>query len=313
MEIVRKARTALFTDHGRRKAVNIARTWKLKHSEFREGKPVVYKLKDGRSFVVHPEDALSMQIFLEQSYEALETAFCSSYAEKGDYVMDLGANVGYFTALLSGLVGKDGAVFSFEPGVKTIAKLERTKELLGLANVDLNNLAAGERSGICRFAQSLTGMDQHQHVAKPDDDMGKFATVEMPMASVDDFVKNKKIPNTKLSMIKCDVEANELQVLRGAATILGGESSPAWLLEVRIRDRDGNTMLSTARQVLELFKGYKAFFASLGEEKLYPMEQLEPMLPELINIFAFPQKGAFAGRLKSARIQSWLRQFGLNA
>jgi FkbM family methyltransferase len=312
MRLVRKARAALFTNHGRRKAVNIARSWKLNHSEFRDGKPVVYKLKDGRAFVVHPDDALSMQIFLEQSYEGLETAFCCSYAEQGDFAMDLGANVGYFTALLSRLVGKDGAVFSLEPGAKTFAKLECTKKLLGLANADLNRVAVGEHSGVCRFAQSLTDMDQHQHIAKPDDDGGKFAAVEMPMTNLDDFVKNKKIPNNKLSMIKCDVETNELQVLRGAAGVLGGDSSPAWLLEVRMRHKMGNTMLPTARQVLELFKGHKAFFAILGEEKLYPMEQLEPMLPELINIFAFPLKGAFANRLKSVRIQSWLRQFGIN-
>jgi FkbM family methyltransferase len=311
MNILSKARTAIFTDHGRRKAINIVRAWKLNHSEFRDGKPVVYKLKDGRPFLVHPEDALSMQIFLDQSYEGLETAFCNSYAKAGDFVMDLGANVGYFTALLSGLVGSSGAVFAFEPGSKTFAKLERTKELLGLANVDLNCLAVSDQSGVCKFAQSLTGMDQHQHIVRPDEESGNFSMVEMPSTSLDDFVKAKNIPNQKLSLIKCDVEANELQVLRGAQTILNCESPPAWLTEVRIRKRNGAVMLPGARQVIELFQGCKTYFAPLGEEKLYPMDQLEPLMPELINIFAFPLKGIHAGRLESPRIQSWKQQFGL--
>src|SRR5580700_7501265 len=47
----------------------------------------------------------------------------------GDYVIDGGANIGFFTVLLSKLVGLDGHVLAFEPGQNNFFKLQENVKL----------------------------------------------------------------------------------------------------------------------------------------------------------------------------------------
>ena len=65
--------------------------------------------------------ALFYQGFVENSYHSL-----IAMIQKGDTVIDAGANIGEFTVIASTLVGLEGQVISIEPGpenVKTLKKM----------------------------------------------------------------------------------------------------------------------------------------------------------------------------------------------
>ena len=79
----------------------------------------------GRAIVaVLPEPTLH---YLKKSYYAYlmshlpedwgesDTGFVKSLVHTGDTVMDIGASIGGYTKLLSGIVGSAGRVYSFEP------------------------------------------------------------------------------------------------------------------------------------------------------------------------------------------------------
>ena len=53
----------------------------------------------------------------------------SRVVKPGDYCVDVGAHIGYFTLLLSRLVGETGYVLAFEPGTNNLPKLKRNLEL----------------------------------------------------------------------------------------------------------------------------------------------------------------------------------------
>src|SRR5882724_5112099 len=84
---------------------------------------LVYRLRDRRPFVLHRENQLSELIYFEGAYEPLETLIASNVLRKGDLVLDIGANVGYYSALFDQLVYPGGEVHSFEPGGKTFKSL----------------------------------------------------------------------------------------------------------------------------------------------------------------------------------------------
>lgn len=57
------------------------------------------------------------------------------FLRPGDVAVDVGANVGYFTCLMASIVGREGSVFSFEPGPGNLEKLRRNIEINAFNNV----------------------------------------------------------------------------------------------------------------------------------------------------------------------------------
>jgi FkbM family methyltransferase len=309
--LARKLHTAVFTPHGRNKFRRIVRQIRLKTiTRYPFGHAVKYRLKDGLRFVVHPQDALSFQIYSESAYEELETDFVRSVLTAGDAI-DIGANVGYFTALFSGLVKDSGKVYSLEPGASTYKKLMETIRVLRLENVIAKQFVLGSQLGTARFFVSKTGMDQHQHIATNPEARPGFEAIDLPAITVDAFLLQQQIAPEKLSLIKCDVEANELAVLRGSAALLAGNHPPVWLIEFRIREGD----IYDDKRLQELFATfgeYTCYYAELGQSKIKPLVSTGKLdylaLPELLNLFAFPKKGIHSAKISMPGVQRWIQR-----
>jgi protein-L-isoaspartate O-methyltransferase len=57
------------------------------------------------------------------AYEPFETQWIEYFVRPGDVVLDVGAHIGYYTLLLSRLVGDQGRVYAFEPDPSNFALL----------------------------------------------------------------------------------------------------------------------------------------------------------------------------------------------
>ena len=70
----------------------------------------------GKDLFVDPEDQIITPCLLEHGvWEPSVTELVSDEIRSGDTVLDIGANVGYYTLLFAELVGEHGRVFAFEP------------------------------------------------------------------------------------------------------------------------------------------------------------------------------------------------------
>ena len=58
-------------------------------------------------------------------YGVLDTHIVESLIKPGDYAIDVGAAIGYFTLIFAKLVGKTGKVISFEPDPRSFKILEK--------------------------------------------------------------------------------------------------------------------------------------------------------------------------------------------
>ena len=103
----------------------------------------------------------------------------------GDTVLDVGANVGQYAALLAGMVGPEGRVIAFEPAPRTFRILGSVIAGLGLSNVDTVQLALADFDGTAPFTEVL---DAHgvpdaglAHLAAPTG----LGTVDVPVARLD--------------------------------------------------------------------------------------------------------------------------------
>ena len=70
------------------------------------------------------------------------------WVRPGDWVLDVGANVGHYSNRLSELVGPTGRVFAFEPVPQTFEILAANMGRCPLGNITLLNVAASDTMGV---------------------------------------------------------------------------------------------------------------------------------------------------------------------
>jgi FkbM family methyltransferase len=125
----------------------------------------------------------------------------------GDFVLDVGANIGFYGGILSNLVGNSGMVYCFEPNLSNFNKLK--KNVSSLKNVKTFNCAVSDKSGSLKlYTSKLLNVD---HRTYPVNNYDKIEEIEA--ISIDDLVRNGTI--SKVDFIKIDIQGYELQAFRG--------------------------------------------------------------------------------------------------
>jgi FkbM family methyltransferase len=138
----------------------------------------------------------------------------------GEVVLDVGAHFGYFTLLLSHMVGEGGRVLSFEPTPSTYEILERNTR--GHDNVEVFNLAAGgvdTRLDISDFGLKYSAWNSFASEARmPQFGRDGFAAkVEVGVVALDTLLAAR---NLQPDFIKIDAENFEADVIQGLAATL---------------------------------------------------------------------------------------------
>jgi FkbM family methyltransferase len=133
------------------------------------------------------------------------------FLRKEDFFLDIGANVGTYTVLASGVC--KAKTWAFEPDPDTFRHLNRNVAINGLDElVRLYNCALGASEGEVRFT---VGLDTVNRVAADQD----RNTRSIRQRSLDTIVSDKSP-----IMIKIDVEGYEEEVLCGSQRMLANQS-----------------------------------------------------------------------------------------
>ncbi len=172
--------------------------------------------------------ARSVRTFWEQDLEPIK-----ALVKFGDLVVDMGANFGWYTNVLSSMVGTEGKVYSIEPIPDTFKVLSGIVRKLKLRNVTLMNYAVSMSDGT-----AVMGVPQHEYGGSNfyRAQIG-LKKVENAAPSLEYMVSVRSIDSLfldvapRITFIKCDVEGHELAVVEGGARFLE-IVRPAWLMEV---------------------------------------------------------------------------------
>src|SRR5512138_2867115 len=90
----------------------------------------------GQTMYLDPGD--SMGLAIQGTYEPEETEAVLRSVKSGMVVVDIGANIGYYTLLFARLVGPQGRVIAFEPDPATFALLKKNVDSNQHRNVELH-------------------------------------------------------------------------------------------------------------------------------------------------------------------------------
>jgi FkbM family methyltransferase len=143
------------------------------------------------------------------SYELGKRSLFVKMIPPGGVCFDLGANVGYYTLLLSVLAGPRGRVFAFEPLPRNLEYLRRHLALNRTLNATVIEAAVADRSGTVRFEEDASTSKGR---------IGSQGTLEVQAIALDEWIDAGKIPQP--SLLKIDIEGAELSALQGARKAL---------------------------------------------------------------------------------------------
>lgn len=138
-----------------------------------------------------------------------------AWVKAGDWVLDIGANVGHYTLRLSELVGSSGRVIAFEPVIDSFYFLTSNVFYDNCENVTLLNVGASNSSSIFGIEIPGTNDERENFYEAHFVDVG--ATSRSALAvSIDDL----NLPN-RVALAKIDAEGHDLRVLQGMRKLLG--------------------------------------------------------------------------------------------
>ena len=85
--------------------------------------------RKGINWFLDLKEGIDFSIFLLGSFEPSTISVYSKLIKQGNYIFDVGANIGAHTLHFAKLIGEKGKVFSFEPTNYAYDKLIRNVEL----------------------------------------------------------------------------------------------------------------------------------------------------------------------------------------
>lgn len=180
-------------------------------------------LAQGTTILINPR---SEKYYWSGTYEPAVQAALADLLEDGDVMWDVGAHIGFHTAIASRLVGVNGEVVAFEPFGPNLVRLERLVALNRMDNVKIRPVAVSGTTGSTPFhVASSTSMGRLTPGAAATGD------IQVRTTTLDNELAAHRPP----VLVKIDVEGAEAAVLGGAASLLS-EVRPRLIVELLTAD-----------------------------------------------------------------------------
>lgn len=202
--------------------------WVFEKFLAKSGKVEVVPIGNGITIKCNLWDELQNGVWwLGDSFEKNQTSYIKSILKPGMTLLDVGANIGYYSIIASPILGDRGQIHAFEPVAQQYADLQANISRNNLKNIHAKKLIVSEKSGMMTI--NLGGDDNSgtASVAFAPSNNGRSETVET--VSLDEYVAKNRL---KVDVIKVDVEGHELSVFKGARETLK-QQKPILLAEVK--------------------------------------------------------------------------------
>lgn len=184
--------------------------------------PLVIKEIDNVRFELDLREVIDSSLYFSGTFEAGIEMLINSLVKPGMASLDIGANIGYHTFRMAGLVEKGGQVYAVEPTSWAYRKLLRNATL----NPHFENITFFQVG----FSDSDIGKVQTQFQSSYRlDGKHQLALETIELITLDTFITREKI--RKIDFIKLDVDGFEGKVLKGAVRLLR-EAKPIILMEI---------------------------------------------------------------------------------
>jgi FkbM family methyltransferase len=155
------------------------------------------------------------------------------YIKRESHVLDLGANIGYYSILAALVTGPNGKVFAFEPEKNNADLLLKNSKENNLQNIQLCNYVVSDKDGSIDFYINPENFGDHS-VAKNTykrcyNIQNEFRVpIKLNSIKLDNFFSIEEF--RKIDLIKMDIQGSESKAIKGMESLLQ-EHRPVILME----------------------------------------------------------------------------------
>jgi len=171
----------------------------------------------GVSLFLNKKDPVVSGALFFGVYENKEIQLIADVAKSGMKFLDVGANIGLYTTVVSKILGPSGTVYSFEPEPESYACLEKNVCLNGLNNVYLHQCALSDHVGEEKlYASTNNGGDNRLY--NPGEDPDNFKCLDISVSTADIMLDVSRV--SEVDLIKVDVQGYEYYVFSGMVGLI---------------------------------------------------------------------------------------------
>lgn len=171
--------------------------------------PKETEIKEGVFLELDQSDAVASGAIALGVYERYETELFLSKIKPAMTIIDIGANLGYYTVLASLRAGDGGLVVAFEPEPNFFKLLSKNISRNNLKNVNHFELAIAEKNGVSKLHLSSENKGHNSLICSEE----LKTSVQVKTTTLDEFLTARKIK--KIDVIKMDIEGAEILAIEG--------------------------------------------------------------------------------------------------
>jgi FkbM family methyltransferase len=168
----------------------------------------------GHKMYLDPLDSLNLSV--NKIYEPYETQLVLRIVKLNSIVVDIGANIGYYTLIFAKLVGREGKVIAFEPESHNFQLLRKNVTINGYSDiVRLEQKAVSNRDEKQKLYLNQKNLGGHRINEPTDCSHDSLQVIET--ISLDKYLANN---SNHIDFVKMDIEGAEYLALEGMHSIL---------------------------------------------------------------------------------------------
>ena len=255
-------------------------------------------LSTGQPIFVNTHDcAITPWLLMGGHWETWADEIITSYMRPGMKVIDIGANVGYYSVKWGGVIGPTGELHAFEPNPEMTQFIHENFVLNGLSeHCTLHCCALGSTMGVepLTFTNFNTGMATLKKTNAPP---GVVRIIDVPVRVLDDVLPNIE----RVDFIKIDVEGYEPNVIAGARELLQRSPKCAFHVEVQSFWEDIGGIEATLAKIT----AGRCIFVLCHDKTIRPiaLEDVAPYVKNrpggLVDIFICPPEDEYLDRVRA--------------
>jgi FkbM family methyltransferase len=155
------------------------------------------------------EEGLSHHLMIHREREISETETIKRIIKPGMCILEVGANIGYYTILMGKLVGKNGKIYAYEPYPRSADILIRNLVLNNLIDiVEVHNCAVSDENAIKKLYLGKASNVHSLINCKMDNNNPNY--IEVKTRDIREILVNG---DRKIELIRMDVEGHEREIL----------------------------------------------------------------------------------------------------